>query len=103
MDQLLRDNPWLVVVVLGAIVAVVCTAIVFITDYLQKSQKLEVEAALKQDMLNRGLSADDIKTVLEASSDGAALKSALANQGVHLGLGKFKLELGAIRDNAKAT
>lgn len=102
MEQLLLDNPWLVVIMLGAIVTVACTAIVFVSEYMQKLQKLEIEAALKQDMLNRGMSADDIKTVLEASSDGAALKSALANQGVHLGLGKFKLEMGAIRDSAKA-
>lgn len=102
MEQLLLDQPWLVVIMLGAIVIVACTAIVFVTEYMQKSQKLEVEAFLKQDMLNRGMSAEDIKTVLEASTDGAALKSALANQGVHVGLGKFKLELGAIRDRAKA-
>jgi hypothetical protein len=47
------------------------------------------------------LSAADIKTVLEASSDAEELKAALANQGIHLGLGKFKLEMGAIRDGAK--
>lgn len=103
METLLLEHPWLVVIVLGAVVIIACTAIVFVTEYLQKSQKAEIEAALKQDMLNRGMTAEDIKTVLEASSDGAALKSALANQGVHLGLGKFKLELGAIRDSAKAS
>jgi len=102
MEQLLLDNPWLVVIMLGAIVTVACTAIVFVSEYLQKTHTAEIEAMLKQDMLNRGMSATDIKTVLEASSDGAALKSAFANQGVHLGLGKFKLEMGAIRDSAKA-
>ena len=101
MEQILIANPWLVVVILATIVIVACTAIVFVTDYLQKTHKLEVEATLKQDMLNRGMSPADIKTVLEASSDAEELKAALANQGVHLGLGKFKLELGAIRDSAK--
>jgi hypothetical protein len=101
MEQLLISHPWLVVIVLVAIVIVSCTAIVFVTEYLQKTHKLEVEAALKQEMLNRGLSAADIKTVLEASSDAEELKAALANQGIHLGLGKFKLEMGAIRDGAK--
>lgn len=33
-----------------------------------KIRKAEIAAALKQDMLNRGMSAEDIKTVLEAGS-----------------------------------
>lgn len=102
MEQLLLDNPWLVVIGLGAVVIVACTALIFITEYLQKTHKAEIEAALKQDMLNRGMTAEDIKTVLEASSEAAETRAA-GNQGVHLGLGKFKLELGAIRDNAKVS
>ncbi len=31
-------------------------------------RRAELDAALKQDMLNRGMSADDIRTVLEANS-----------------------------------
>jgi len=33
-------------------------------------REAEINAALKQDMLNRGMSADDIRTVLEAGSKG---------------------------------
>ena len=98
MEQLLLDNPWLVVIALGAIVIVVCTAIVFITEYLQKTHTSEIEAMLKQDMLNRGMSAEDIKTVLESGTDGAAMQAAMADQGIRLGLGKFKLELGTLKD-----
>jgi hypothetical protein len=34
----------------------------------QKSRRAEMLAALKQDMLSRGMSADEIQTVLEAGS-----------------------------------
>jgi hypothetical protein len=34
--------------------------------YWHKIHKTSVHAALKQDMLNRGMSAEEIKTVLEA-------------------------------------
>jgi hypothetical protein len=34
----------------------------------QKVRRAEVAAALKQDMLNRGMSAEDIRTVLDAGS-----------------------------------
>jgi hypothetical protein len=34
-------------------------------------RETEINAALKQDMLNRGMSAEDIRTVLEAGSKGS--------------------------------
>ncbi|HTM53323.1 MAG TPA: hypothetical protein VL175_04815 [Pirellulales bacterium] len=61
MLQLLTDNPWLALCGLIAGVIVACTAIVVITDYFRKSHQAEIDAALKQDMLNRGMSAADIK------------------------------------------
>jgi hypothetical protein len=33
-----------------------------------KARRADIAAALKQDMLNRGMSADDIRTILEAGS-----------------------------------
>lgn len=39
-------------------------------------RQLEIEAALKQDMLNRGMSAAEIKAVLEASLTAAPRKPA---------------------------
>src|SRR3990172_4082604 len=96
MLQLLTDNPWLAVCMLAAVVIVACVAIVFITDYLRKSHQSEIDAALKQDMLSRGMSAADIKTVLESCADGEAQRMAFHqnNQGVRVGLGKFQVEVG---------
>jgi hypothetical protein len=101
MLQLFIDNPWLALCVLVAAVIVACVAIVFITEHLRTSRQAEIDAALKQDMLDRGMSAADIKTVLEASSDGEAARMALGgNQGVRVGLGNFRVEVGAVKDPA---
>jgi hypothetical protein len=37
----------------------------------QKTRRAEAACALKQDMLNRGMSADEIRTVLDAGATGA--------------------------------
>ena len=83
---------------------VACTAIIFVTDYLRKSHQAEIDASLKQDMLNRGMSPADIKTVLEACADGEATRMMLSgNQGVRVGLGKFQIEVGDVNKPASAT
>lgn len=103
MLELLMDYPWLAVCMMVAVVIVACTAIVFVTDYLRKSHQAEIDATLKQDMLARGMSAADIKTVLEATGDGEATRMAINNnQAVRLGLGKFQLEVGAGNQPAQA-
>lgn len=98
MQQLLMANPWLAVCALVAAVIVGCVAIVFVTDYLRRSHQAEIDAALKHDMLERGMSAADIKTVLEASADGEAARLAMANDGVRVGLGSFQVEVGGRRE-----
>jgi hypothetical protein len=99
MQQLLMANPWLAVCALVAAVIVGCVAIVFVTDYLRRSHQAEIDAALKHDMLERGMSAADIKTVLEASADGEAARLAMAgDQSVRVGLGSFQVEVGGRRD-----
>jgi hypothetical protein len=48
-----------------------------------KARQLEVDAALKKDMLTRGMSSDEIRTVIEAGSRGkqtAAILHAMAKQ-----------------------
>jgi hypothetical protein len=87
-----------------AFVIVACTAIVFVTDYLRRSHQAEIDAALKQEMLARGMTATDIKTILEANSDGEAARLALAanEQGVRVGLGSFQVEVGG-RDRTTST
>jgi hypothetical protein len=99
MSQLLTENPWLALCALVAIVIVACVAIVVSTDYLRTSRQAEIDATLKQDMLDRGMSAADIKTVLEAMSGGEAARMALnENQGVRVGLGNFRVEVGAVNE-----
>ncbi len=100
MWQILNQEPWLLVIILAAGVIVVCVAIVFITDYLRKSHQAEIDASLKQEMLSRDMSAADIKTVLESSGDGEALRIARGNQAVRVGLGKFQVQVGAVDNPA---
>jgi hypothetical protein len=54
----------LVAVVGGLLIPLVCGTTAIITDYFHKIRQLE----LKRDMLNRGMSADEIQAVLEAGS-----------------------------------
>jgi hypothetical protein len=104
MLHLFVDNPWLALSALIAGVIVACVAIGVITNYLRQSHQADIDASLKRDMLDRGMSAVDIKTVLEARSDGEALRMALSeNQAVRVGLGKFKVEVGAVHQPDSAT
>jgi hypothetical protein len=93
MAQPFIDHPWLIVCALTAAVIVACVAIMAVNEYL----KSKIDATLKLEMLAQGMSAADIKTVLEASSDGEATRLALAgNQGVRVGLGSFQVEVGSV-------
>jgi len=83
---------------------VVCVAIVFITDYFRQSHQSEIDASLKHEMLSRGMSAADIKTVLEAHTDGEATRLALGGcQGVRVGMGKFQIEVGGANSSKAST
>jgi hypothetical protein len=68
MYTLLSENPWLIVIGLGVLVPI--SGIVFgtVTNYLQRTHRAELEASLKHAMLERGMSAEEIKTVLEATA-----------------------------------
>jgi hypothetical protein len=48
----------------GLLIPILCGITAIVTDYLYKNRQL----ALKHDMLNRGMSADEICTVIEAGS-----------------------------------
>ena len=100
MNQILV-NPWLALGTLASIVIIACTLIVFVTEYLRKTQQASIDAYLKQEMISRGMSAADSKTVLESSSDAEAARlSNCANQGVQVGLGKFHIKVGELRKTA---
>jgi hypothetical protein len=68
--QLLQENPWLLVIFLGVLVPL--TAIVFgtVTHYLRRVHEADLEANLKHEMLQRGMSAEDIRIVIEATPRG---------------------------------
>ena len=86
----------LVVIVVGGAIAIGCTAITIIPDYLRKRQQAEIDASLKHAMLERGMSAAEIKAVLEATGDQEEILRATRDEGVRLGCGDFRLELGTL-------
>jgi hypothetical protein len=69
-DLLSNLNGWgliLITLVAGALaVALICTMSLIIATHWVKIRESENSTRLKQDMLDRGMSAAEIKTVLEA-------------------------------------
>jgi hypothetical protein len=68
MYDLLSDNPWLIVIGLGMLVPILGITFGTVTTYLQKTRQAELDASLKHAMLERGMSAEEIVMILEASS-----------------------------------
>jgi hypothetical protein len=68
MLDLFRDQPWLVLAGLGMLIPLFGIVFGTITSYLVKVRRAELEAGLKQTMLERGMSAEEIRTVIEASA-----------------------------------
>ncbi len=70
--QELLTNPYFGVACLVALIPI--TAIVFgtVTNAWQKVRRAEIEAALKHEMIQRGMSVDEIRQVLEASAKGGS-------------------------------
>jgi hypothetical protein len=60
------DNPVFIVFAFLTITSVAST----VAYYWHKIHKTEVEAALKQEMIQRGMSADEIERVLRATASG---------------------------------
>jgi hypothetical protein len=71
MLQIFAENPWLIVVCGGMLIPLAGIVFGTVTTYLVKTKRAELDAALKHEMLQRGMSAEDIKIVLEATSGGA--------------------------------
>jgi hypothetical protein len=68
MYDLLSENPWLIVIGLAMLVPILGITFGTVTNYLQKTRQAELDASLKHAMLERGMSAEEIVTILEASS-----------------------------------
>lgn len=94
MYELLSREPWLVVIIVGGIIAIGCTAIVCIPDYLRKVRQAEIDASLKHAMLERGMSGEEIRLVLQASGDPDIALSGRHNE-VRRGWGEFRREVGS--------
>jgi hypothetical protein len=58
----------LAIVVVGSVVGLVIAVTALITKNWRRVRQLDIEGALKQDMLQRGLSAEDIERVIRATS-----------------------------------
>jgi hypothetical protein len=67
MLELLQKNPWLIVVCLALLIPILGIIFGTVTGYLSRVRKAEIEASLKMEMLQRGMSAEEIKMVIEAT------------------------------------
>jgi hypothetical protein len=63
-----KFNAGELIVLLSVSGGLLCAITAIIAGSWQRVRRAEITAALKQDMVNRGMSADDIRTVLEAGS-----------------------------------
>jgi hypothetical protein len=63
------------IAIISIVGGLVCGTIVMIGDYWYKIRKAELQARLKQDMLDRGMSVDEIRDVLEAGTKASKLES----------------------------
>ncbi len=57
----------LVVVVIGCATGVICTLVVFISSTITSIHHRRLEADMKREMIERGMSADEITKVIEAA------------------------------------
>lgn len=68
MLELLQENPWLIVVCLALLIPILGIVFGTVTGHLSRVRKAEIEASLKMEMLQRGMSAEEIKMVIEATT-----------------------------------
>jgi hypothetical protein len=62
-----RNRFALIVVVVGCATGVICTLIVSISSTINSIHNRRMEAEMKRDMIERGMSADEITKVIEAA------------------------------------
>jgi hypothetical protein len=66
MLQIFSDNPWLLAVAAIAFVPLVGIVVISFNVCRRKIRLAQFDFELKRDMLQRGMSANDIRTVIEA-------------------------------------
>jgi hypothetical protein len=67
-ETLFQREPALFIPVVALVGATIVFTVWLVAHYLNSARRQEIEAALKQDMLNRGMAAADIERVMLASS-----------------------------------
>ena len=65
-DYLLRFSPGEMIAIVSIVGGLFVVMFALAADIWQRARKVEIEAKLKRDMLDRGMSADEIRTVLDA-------------------------------------
>jgi hypothetical protein len=58
----------LIVIVIGCATGVICTVAMYLFHTINSIHRRRIEADMKRDMLDRGMSADEIAKVIEAAS-----------------------------------
>jgi hypothetical protein len=80
MWDALVQEPALLIAILAVLGGVLIAVVAILSHSWRAHRTIEVLAALKQDMLNRGLSADDIVRVVRASPGEEEDRSAAGHQ-----------------------
>lgn len=75
IELLSKFNPGELIAVVAIVGGLICGSLVMIGDYWHRIRKAELAARLKQDMLDRGMSAEEIRTVLEAGTKSSRMES----------------------------
>ena len=77
MWDLINRETWLIPVTMGLLIPI-GGIVSGILRSMQKARLAELEASLKQEMLERGMSADEIVRVLQARSDHSSMSGECA-------------------------
>jgi hypothetical protein len=71
----------LLIIVIGCTAAVICTVVGCVSGALISMHRRRLEHELKQDLLDRGMSADEVAQIVESSPPSGFLERAAANFG----------------------
>jgi hypothetical protein len=67
-DYLSKFDGGEMIAITAIVGGLICGMLVLLGEIWRRSRKAEIDAKLKTDMLDRGMSAEEIKIVLEAGS-----------------------------------
>ena len=67
MLEVLKEQPGVIIACMALLIPILGIVFGTVTGYLARVRKAEIEASLKMEMLQRGMSAAEIKMVIEAT------------------------------------